>query len=155
QSCSDFLDQTLASATGLTPSIACDSEVVSGLPGDATPRVTSAAMTALHAVCNLGSTLACLGTERTLRHHCKLPDSSKSLSCSGPAGDHDMPASAQYCEGEIHAGTGQDFLTPATSVSVVGLELASLLWSAVCKQPDAPCDRDECDTWCKHSVDPD
>ena len=112
-------------------------------------------MTRLQRTC-VSVPLACMGLERTLRHHCDLPQEAKQMTCSGDPGDNGSSSGARgYCEGEIHTGGGQDFLTGATSVSVLELHQAMSAWALVCKQPDVPCDVQQCATWCHRTIQPD
>jgi hypothetical protein len=152
--CAAFLSDTVIHATGVNPTVACDEEVVDRpqQPGVAIGR--SDQTLKMIALCaGLGVPLACMGLERTLRHHCKLPGVSKSIVCSGVGGDHSgaLAGNPRYCEGEFFSGGGEDFLTPATNVSTDALRSAMQTWAAICKQPDDPCDPVQCDTWCRHS----
>lgn len=154
--CAGFLVDTLARATGVDPPIACDEEIVDRTQQPGATIALSGQAKGMDFLCakGHGQALACMGLERTLRHHCKLPGSDKSIVCSGLGGDHRgdvITGNPRYCEGEFFPGGGQDFLTPATSVSVSALQSAARTWAAVCKQPDDPCDATECDLWCHHS----
>lgn len=152
RSCATWLGGTFPAAVGDLPQIRCDETVVAQRVAGEPTTLNDDMLDIIHA-CSEGMTLACMGLERTVRHHCRLPDSPKTLICAGPPNDHaGVTLPVTYCEGEIFSGGGQDFLSMATGASVGVLNKAASRWAEVCKEPDDPCDAIQCDTWCKRSV---
>lgn len=164
--CMTWLATNIRSATGSNPVTWCDEAFVRG------PRTNigvNANMVKVGVMCGFAPTLynleaginvtdplswdpvlslACMGMERTFRHHCAV-GASKSLKCSGPGSDHEGVTSTEaYCEGERFSGGGQDFLTAAVDATVPPFEEAMRKWATVCKEPDDPCDADQCKAWC-------
>ena len=165
--CMRWLANTMQHATGANPQYWCDEAFVTG------PRSNvqlNGKMVAVGALCGFAVvpslnlvldnpsswdpalSLACMGIERTLRHHCLL-DAPKTLTCVGPGGDHSTSTDKQgYCEGEIFSGGGQDFIGAASAASVGPFEQAMTRWATVCKEPDDPCLPAACAQWCERSV---
>lgn len=163
--CMEFLTGTIQQSVGVEPLYWCDEAVSAG--SDRTDMVLNTKMQAIAVACGADPTgnpisissrfpkisLACMGLERTMRHHCYL-DAPKTIYCSGEADDHEGDTGKeQFCEGEIHSPAGgQDFVAEAHAVSVAPFEEALDRWAQVCKQPDDPCSAYECDSWCRRSV---
>jgi hypothetical protein len=141
KSCSGWLTHTLLKTKSPLSSYRCDDAL------DAAHAAT------LLGLCSGGLSLACMGLERVLRHHCDL-DSPKTLLCGGPPNDHEggVATTPTWCEGETYSGGGQDFLGAAVSASTPILEQAAKRWAEVCKEPDDPCVPQQCDTWCKRAT---
>lgn len=164
--CMTWLATKIRSATGNTPVTWCDEAFVRG------PRANmgvNANMVKVGVMCGFAPTLynleaginvtdpnswdpvlslACMGMERTFRHHCAV-DPGKSLKCFGPGSDHSSITNTEaYCEGELFSGGGKDFMKAAVDATVPLFEEAMRKWGDVCKEPDDPCDPDQCTTWC-------
>lgn len=136
-SCTSWLANTLAGVEGDRPRYPCDEAVVKPSPGAG----LNTQMEILHWLCP-GLSLACMGLERTLRHHCDLGDSAasarprKSIVCKGRQSDHDPNSSQGYCEGEPEPGLGgEDFVARAAERSRLLLEKAGRAWANVCGAP--------------------
>lgn len=150
--CMNFVSDTVDRATGVEPDYWCDSAIAIGPRSDVTvdPSIAS-----VLGKCGIGlspvpiMSLACMGIERTLRHHCAL-DEPKTLVCDGLPNDHTGATSNEtWCEGEIAPGPGgEDFIAKATDASEPLLLDAVARWAEVCKEPDDPCAADECSNWC-------
>ena len=155
--CLTWLLEASGKASGTSPSIPCDQAVVvSSTP----PNVTlNTKMSGLLLGCTIGSSIACMGLERTLRHHCGdskvVPDVEvKSIRCAGAENGHtdSLAPGGTWCEGEPYRAGGQDFLQSAWTASQPILEQTAKRWATVCKEPDDPCDPAQCDTWCLRSA---
>lgn len=168
--CHGWLAAVAVTGSGNDPVYFCDAAVMDGTfsqkSGGGISRTNvgfNANMLKVSVMCAGGLTTACMGLERTLRHHCKL-DTPKSLYCSGPGSDHkgpsnyskgeDLATQITYCEGEIESGGGQEFIPAAVKASEPYIEDAAKKWGVVCKEPDDPCDSEQCGSWCKRSVAP-
>ena len=140
--------QSIQAAAGDTPVIDCDDAVVAH-QADGSVQLSSD-MKGVVAACAASSTLACMGFERVLRHHCHI-DPDKTVDCAGPPDDHSK--NPNYCEGEINfTGSQQDFVSAAVAVTKPVLVKAADRWATVCKEPDDPCVSAQCDTWCKRLI---
>ncbi|MEO6599368.1 MAG: choice-of-anchor C family protein [Polyangiaceae bacterium] len=138
--CYSWLNQSFA----LRQLETCDDEVVNRFA----PGLLSVNASMLRAACYGGTPLACMGLERLLRHHCDL-DGTKSIKCFGAADDHRRQTKdAAYCEGERFTAGGQDFVALASKASEAPFQQAMDAWAKVCKEPDDPCDPEQCETWC-------
>ncbi len=159
KACFDWLSAVELHATGSLAILRdnkCDESV---LNTDANNPQYNSDMASVFSLCINGLTLACMGLERTLRHHCVIAnplDYAKTLVCAGPPDDHQTATTNMgYCEGEVYSGIGgQPFLPLATNVSDKDLTDAVMRWATVCKEPDDSCDQTQCTNWCKRTVDP-
>ena len=165
RACMDFLSDAIQQSVGVEPLYWCDDAVVAS--SDRSDVLLNTQMQGIALACGVDPTggtvdlsastpklsLACMGLERTMRHHCYL-DAPKTIYCSGEADDHAGDTDVeQFCEGEIYSPAGgQDFLAEARDVSVQPFEEAMDRWAQVCKEPDDPCSAYECDSWCRRSV---
>jgi hypothetical protein len=154
--CMRWLTDTLEEVTRNNSTFTCDDQVVAPLdPAHPTRRELNTTMLFLATACGLEngvishSPVVCMGLERTLRHHCRL-EREKSIECAGPPSDNQSATDEfQYCEGELYARHGgEDFIAKAVEASVPVIEKAARRWAEVCKEPDDPCDPQQCTDWC-------
>jgi hypothetical protein len=131
-----------ATSIAVNRTISCDSEL-------GTLFKPSLAFSTLIAGCIAQVGGACMGLERLLYHHCNLTN--KTLSCTGPRSDH-CNGYSEYCEGELCSGGGEDYRGLAAQASVAEIDEAFHDWASVCKEPDDPCDPNQCQTSCERST---
>lgn len=156
--CLRWLGETVTAITREGSDYTCDDQVVKALANGATRRELNTTMTLIALACGVYDgfvshvPVACMGLERTLRHHCHL-ERPKSIECAGPPSDNQNATDEyQYCEGELYARHGgEDFIAKAVDASVPVIEKAARRWAEVCKQPDDPCDPTQCTDWCHRS----
>jgi hypothetical protein len=149
-SCQTFLSTTGYDISAGDGTTACDESVVNNASA---PAALNSDMVVVYGLCQTGMQLSCMGMERTIRHHCSLPGTPKTLVCQGPPDDHQRAlGKQQFCEGEVYsAAGGENFLANATAASIPVIEAAATKWASVCKEPDDPCVPAQCDLWCKRS----
>lgn len=132
RSCGSWIAETLSKVGTSYP---CDASVVEANA----PEVLNNDSATLFRMCNVGSSLACMGLERVLRHHCDLGDEQhrKTIVCEGEQRNHDPASKRGYCEGEPSASAGgEDFVAKAAEQSRLLLEKAGHAWAVVCGNPN-------------------
>ncbi len=131
-SCGDFILSAIASAA-INGALSCDAAVAPG----------SIATLSAACVSNLVPA-ACMGLERTLRHHCDWQDgraAPRAVHCQGAldpscnvlGANCTAPGSHTYCEGEMcTGGSGSDFLGDAVNATVPLLTQMANEWANAC-----------------------